>query len=68
MMMEFADKLDNNEKLQNRLLDALRMRKPFREFKFVIDNSGVYRQKWFDFKNQWQINYVDEYFKRLTSL
>ncbi|MBK8055626.1 MAG: hypothetical protein IPK35_20730 [Saprospiraceae bacterium] len=68
MMLEFTEGLDDNEKLQNSLLEALRKRKPFREFKFFIDNSGVYRQKWFDFKNQWQIDYVDAYFKRLTSL
>ena len=30
----------------------LSKKKPFREFKFVIDNSGAYRQEWFDFKNR----------------
>jgi hypothetical protein len=56
-MSEFVDQLTDSN-LQNRLFDALRKNKPFREFKFVIDNSGDFRQQWFDFKNRWQQNFV----------
>lgn len=38
--------------LKSRLAEAVNRKKPFREFKFVIDNSGVNRQHWFDFKNK----------------
>jgi hypothetical protein len=51
IMANFTEQLNDNEKLKNELLKALNKKKPFREFKFVIDNSGAYRQQWFDFKN-----------------
>jgi len=62
-MSEFADKLTDSN-LQNRLFDALRKNKPFREFKFVIDNSGDFRQQWFDFKNKWQKDFVTRQLNR----
>lgn len=64
IMSEFADQLTDNY-LQSRLLDALRRNKPFREFKFVIDNSGIFRQQWFDFKNKWQQEFVAKQLNRL---
>lgn len=66
IMSEFADQVSNN-KLQTRLFDSLRKNKPFREFKFVIDNSGDFRQQWFDFKNKWQQDFVTRQLKRLKS-
>lgn len=58
MMTEFAEQLTENAALQNQLLKALNKRKPFREFKFVIDNEDEYREKWFAFKDNWQQEYV----------
>ena len=63
-MQEFSE-LVSDAKHQNRLFDALRKNKPFREFNFVIDHSGDLRQEWFDFKNKWQMDFVA---KRLNSL
>lgn len=57
MMAEFAEQLTDNE-LQGRLFYALSKNKPFSRFKFIIDNSGDFRQKWFAFKDKWQQNYV----------
>ena len=57
IMSEFADQVSDNN-LQSRLFDALRKNKPFRNLKFVIDNSGDFRQQWFDFKNKWQQDFV----------
>ncbi len=37
----------------------------FREFKLVIDNSGDFRQQWFDFKNKWQQDFVLRQLNRL---
>ncbi|MEO6228596.1 MAG: UPF0158 family protein [Ferruginibacter sp.] len=51
VMGDFAQEVAN-EKLQQELLNALNRKKPFSQFKFIIDNSGVYRQQWFDFKNK----------------
>lgn len=38
--------------LQDRLLRLLSQSKPFRRFKDEIDNSEVYRQRWFAFREQ----------------
>ncbi len=57
VMADFAETVDN-KKLQDRLYRALNKSKPFRNFKWEIDNSGEYRQKWFDFKNQRLIEFV----------
>jgi len=64
IMTEFVDQLTDIN-LQNRLFDALRKNKPFREFKFIIDNSGDFRQQWFDFKNKWQQDFVARQLNRL---
>jgi len=59
-MEEFTDELPDNTRIKVTLLEALNKRKPFREFKYEIDNSGEYRQLWFDFKNQKMIEYVKD--------
>lgn len=61
IMSEFANQVSDNN-LQSRLFDALRKNKPFREFKFVIDNSGDFRKQWFDFKNKSQQDFVARQF------
>ena len=66
-MSEFADQLTDSN-LQNRLFDSLRKNKPFREFKFVIDNSGDFRQQWFNFKNKWQQDFVARQLIRLKPI
>jgi hypothetical protein len=60
IMAEFAETLPDHLRLKSRLIDALNKRKPFREFKYVIDNSGEYRQKWFDFKDEKLREWVKE--------
>ena len=65
-MSEFADQL-TDKNLQSRLFDALRKNKPFKEFKLVIDNSGDFRQQWFDFKNKWQEDFVARQLNRLKT-
>ena len=51
MMEGFIDSIDNL-RLKERLINALNKPKPFRNFKYEIDNSGDYRQRWFDYKEQ----------------
>jgi outer membrane cobalamin receptor len=59
LMADFADSVDNKE-LRDSLIKALNTKHPFRNFKWVVDNSGPYRQKWFDFKNQRLIEWVKD--------
>lgn len=58
IMTGFIDSLDNTIPLKGYLILALNKRKPFREFKYVIDNSGPYRNIWFAFKEQEVIGWV----------
>ncbi|MGV8815795.1 MAG: UPF0158 family protein [Gelidibacter sp.] len=62
LMVDFAQSVDDIG-LQNKLIYALNRLKPFQNFKWQIDNSGEYRQQWFDFKKkhyiQWVKNQVD---------
>lgn len=57
LMADFIDTIDE-QKLANRLINALNRRKPFQNFKWEIDNSGEYRQQWFDFKKSRYIEWV----------
>jgi hypothetical protein len=66
IMANFTEQLNDNEKLKNELIKALNKKKPFREFKFVIDNSGAYRQQWFDFKNAKLKQWVKDKFNEAT--
>ena len=62
VMADFTEQL-TDIKLRNKLLDALNRKKPFREFKFVIDSAGQERQNWFDFKNKRYIDWTEEQIK-----
>lgn len=61
IMKEFVDLVDNDT-LRNELIMALNKRKPFANFKHIVDNSDI-REKWFEFKNQELINRVRIEFK-----
>ena len=57
IMADFAENVDIND-LRESLIKALNRKHPFQNFKWVVDNSGPYRQKWFDFKKQRLIEWV----------
>jgi hypothetical protein len=67
IMVSFTEQLDDNNKLKNKLINALNKKKPFREFMLVIDNSGVFIQQWFDFKNAQLEQWVIDKFNEATS-
>jgi hypothetical protein len=56
IMEEFVHQLDNS-KIRTQLVNALQNRKPFANFKYIIDNSDI-RQEWFDFKDKKLQEYV----------
>jgi hypothetical protein len=60
IMADFAEQLSGNERLRNQLRTVLNNKHPFRNFKFIIDNSGSYRQQWFNFKNQRIVDWARE--------
>ena len=51
IMEDFVNVVDSGN-LQEKLISALSGKKPFQRFKYAIDDSGDYRQKWFDFKSE----------------
>jgi len=57
IMVDFAESVDDS-KLQDKLINALNRPKPFRNFKWQIDNSGAYRQQWFDYKKMRYIKWI----------
>ena len=59
LMTDFVESIDD-QKLKNRLLNALIKRKPFQNFKYEIDGSGEYRQQWFDYKKKHYIEWVKD--------
>jgi 5'-deoxynucleotidase YfbR-like HD superfamily hydrolase len=67
VMEDFAEQV-NDTKLQEKLFNALNRKHPFREFKFVIDNSGEYRNTWFDFKNKRYLEWVENQLKAHSNL
>jgi len=66
LMADFAASVDSRE-LRDSLINALNKKHPFRNFKWVADNSGKYRQKWFDFKNQRLIEWVEKKLDEINS-
>ena len=67
VMAGFAEEVDDSA-LREKLVDALNRSKPFGNFKWIIDNSGDYRQNWFDFKNQKYIEWVEARINDLNSM
>ena len=63
IMLGFTDQLTGNNELKEMLFNALDRKKPFSNFKFLIDNSGIYRQQWFDYKNDQLKKWVIDKFK-----
>jgi hypothetical protein len=57
VMADFAEEVDNPF-VRERLINALNRLKPFRNFKREIDDSGKYRDRWFEFKHQRYVEWV----------
>jgi hypothetical protein len=66
VMADFANSIDN-EQLRKKLIFTLNGYKPFRNFKWEIDDSGEYRQQWFDFKRARYIQAVKDQIERLNN-
>ena len=59
VMEGFLNAVDSNS-LRLKLVDTLNRPKPFSNFKYLISNSGKYRQQWFDFKMNQNIEWVKD--------
>ncbi len=59
VMTEFVETIENSS-IKVRLLKAIEGQKPFANFKHQIDNSGEYRELWFTFRRQKNIQWIRE--------
>ncbi|MGM0573392.1 MAG: UPF0158 family protein [Bacteroidota bacterium] len=57
IMEDFAYRVDDD--FHEELLDALQRRRPFANFKELVEASG-YREEWFEYKDQRYIDYVEK--------
>ena len=61
-MEHFVDKVIPNGSFQNKLINTLNRRKPFANFRYIIDDSE-YLQGWYDFKQNYLEEHVYEIFQ-----
>ena len=59
VMEAFIDTVDDRL-LQAKLTLAINQRRPFANFKLEIDNSGPFRDKWFEFKEKSLMEWVEQ--------
>ncbi len=59
VMEKFIDQVDSAS-LRQQLIDALNRRKPFQNFKYLVETSAEYRQPWFDFRLEQNVVWVEE--------
>ncbi len=57
VMESFIENIVDDTQTKSNLLAALSLRKPFRQFKDVLDDSD-YKDQWFQFKKEKQIEWV----------
>lgn len=62
LLEEFARQLDSID-LSAKLLDTLDRHKPFQNFNHLIENDLDYREQWFDFRLQKNMEWVQKQIK-----
>ncbi|MBK7428415.1 MAG: hypothetical protein IPI60_16065 [Saprospiraceae bacterium] len=64
IMESFAEQLSDRNPLKHRLFSALSQNRPFARFKQEIDHAGIFRDQWFDFKMEYQLEWYSERIER----
>ena len=59
-MQHFVNHDVDDKQLQGELSFILQNSKPFRNFKFLIENNEIYRQKWFAFITEKREKYIEK--------
>jgi len=67
MMETFINNIEE-VKIQRQFQDAIRLRKPFQQFKYLLYDYPVLREQWFDFKNHYLMEHVEQQLKSYNSL
>ncbi len=64
IMESFAEQLSDRNPLKHRLFSALSQNRPFARFKQEIDHAGIFRDQWFDFKMEYQLEWYSKLIER----
>jgi hypothetical protein len=67
VMEAFAQQVTDENHLQSRLLDALRRRKPFQEFRRELNYSETHLDNWYAFRKKSYEDFVEQQLQRLKS-
>ena len=67
MMETFINNIEE-VKIQLQFQDTIRLRKPFQQFKYLLIDYPVLREQWFDFKNHYLMENVEQQLKSYNSL
>jgi len=67
MMETFINNIED-VKIQVKFQDTIQLRKPFQQFKNLLFDYPVLREQWFDFKNNYMIEHVEQQLKSYNSL
>lgn len=68
IMSDFVEEIVVQPVLKARLTEALQGRKPFQNFKSLIDNSSDIRENWFSYKLQREKDWVRRALQRAFDL
>ncbi len=63
IMEEFAEQIYDNRALKGELLVALSHSNPLSRFKYVIDDSGNYAQRWEAYKQRRQVELIYKFWE-----
>jgi hypothetical protein len=55
-------------RIQLQFEDVIHLKKPFQQFKYLLYDYPVLREKWFDFKNHYLIEHVEQQLKSYNLL
>ena len=67
MMEDFAESIDDGT-LKERLFRSLSRSKPFSNFKWEVDNSGPYLERWFAFRDERNRMWVEKQLDAFNSV
>jgi hypothetical protein len=67
LMEDYAAQVDDDS-LRERFFESLRRPKPFSNFKWIIDHSGEYREKWFEYKEKRYMGWVEDRINEFNDL
>ena len=67
MMETFINNIEEAN-IQTQFQNTIRLRKPFQQFKYLLYDYPLLREQWFEFKDNYLIEHVEQQLKSYNSL